>query len=142
MPGVYGYYGYGYNPNPYAYSYLPPARNGSVVDGMAQYHRVYVNPNTMAGLPPDTFHRSRNLVSSRYTQPVSEWKLFAKDLGNLASDIGTIAQVAGIFYPPAAVAAAVIQPYTSAAGFAGGFIDTTPKPVVVASYSRYNPWFR
>ena len=134
-------YGYGYRTSPY--NYVPPAAaNGSIVDGMAQYYHVRMSSSSMAGLPQDTFHRSQQLTSTRYTQPVSEWKLFAKDLSNLASTFGTIASIVGIFYPPALAVTAITSPYTSAIGVAGGLVDTTPKAVVASSSTRYNPWFR
>jgi hypothetical protein len=120
----------------YAYSRF------SVVDEMANRHRVMYNPNAIAGMPEDTFKKSRVLTSARYYTPPSQAKVMAKEFGNFFRDLSTILSVVGFFAPPVAAVAAVASPISSMVSSATAQMDTRPQAVQVASAGRYNYWFR
>lgn len=121
------------------YAYTPP---GSVVNSLAQRYHVYYYDAAIAGLPNDTFRRSYTYTSYRYTQPVDQWKLFAKDLNSIVSGASSIISAVSIFYPPAAAVSAVMSPISSGLSVATAQIDTTPKPYTITTTTKYNPWFR
>lgn len=120
----------------YAYSQY------SVVDELAQKHRVTYNPNAIPGMPRDTFRQSQVLTSSRYYTPPSQMKVFAKSMGSFLKDISTVLQVVGLFAPPVAAVSAVAAPVSSMVHTATSQIDTRPQAVQVASAGKYNYWFR
>lgn len=120
----------------YAYS------QHSVVDEMAQRYRVSYNPNSVAGMPQDTFRQSRVLTSSRNFTGPSTMSVIAKKFGSFLKSLGSIASVVGLFYPPVAAVATVASPITSAVGSATAQIDTRPKAVQVTTVGSYNYWFR
>lgn len=114
----------------------------SVVDEMANRHRVFYNPNAIAGMPQDTFQRSRVLTSGRYYTPPSQTKVFAKQFGSFLKDISTVLSVVGLFAPPVAAVATVASPLSSMVHSATSQIDTRPRAVQVATTGTYNYWFR
>lgn len=120
----------------YAYS------QHSVVDELANRHRIRYNPNAIAGMPTDTFKTSHVLTSARYYTPPSTGKVMAKEFGSFLKDLSTILQVVGFFAPPVAAVASVASPISSAVHSSTSQIDTRPAPVQVATAGRYNYWFR
>lgn len=120
----------------YAYSQY------SVVDEMASRYRVSYNPNAIAGMPTDTFHRSTVLTSTRSFVGPSQGKLIAKEFGGFLKDLSTILSVVGIFAPPVAAVSTIASPIASMVSSSTAQIDTRPQAVQVASAGRYNYWFR
>lgn len=114
----------------------------SVVEEMAQHHRVYLNPNGVAGLPSDTFRRSHTLTSARYQTPPSQGKVWLKGIGSFISGLASIFGIVGMFVPPVAPIAAIAEPVGSMIGMATDQIDTRPKPVQMQTQRKYNYWFR
>lgn len=111
----------------------------SDLDRMAISNQVYVSPSN-PGLPSDTFRRENTFTSSRFTQPVSEGKLFMKNLGSMFSSIGMVSKIVAFFFPPAAAVSTVSEIASPVLTTLAG--DTTPKPVVVKTQEKYNPWLR
>lgn len=111
----------------------------SELDRMAVSNQVYVSPSN-PGLPSDTFRRENTFTSSRFTQPVSEGKLFMKNLGSMFSSIGMVSKLVAFFFPPAAAVSTVSEIASPVLTTLAG--DTTPKPVVVKTQEKYNPWLR
>lgn len=120
----------------YAYSQF------SVVDEMASRHRVMYNPNAIAGMPGDTFQRSRVLTSARQFNGPSQGKVMAKEFGSFLRDLSTVLSFVGLFAPPVAAVAAIASPVSSMVSSATSQIDTRPQAVQVATAGRYNYWFR
>ena len=116
----------------YAYSQY------SVVDEMANRHRVRYNPNAIAGMPNDTFKQSHVLTSSRYFNAPSRSKVIAKEFGSFMKDISTVLQVA----PPVAAVASIASPISSVVHSSTSKIDTRPQAVQVQTTGNYNYWFR
>src|SRR5690606_13924460 len=85
----------------------------SVVDEMASRHRIRYNPNSVAGMPSDTFQKSHVLTSARHYTPPSQGKVMAKEFGSFFKDLSTILQVVGFFAPPVAAIATVASPISS-----------------------------
>lgn len=111
----------------------------SDLDRMAISNQVYVSPSN-PGLPSDTFRRENTFTSSRFTQPVSEGKIFMKNLGSMFSSIGMVSKIVAFFFPPAAAVSTVSEIASPVLTTLAG--DTTPKPVVVKTQEKYNPWLR
>ena len=120
----------------YAYSQY------SVVDEMANRHRVRYNPNAIAGMPNDTFKQSHVLTSSRYFNAPSRSKVIAKEFGSFMKDISTVLQVVGFFAPPVAAVASIASPISSVVHSSTSKIDTRPQSVQVQTTGNYNYWFR
>lgn len=114
----------------------------SVVDEMANRHRVMYNPNAIAGMPSDTFRQSQMLTSSRYYTPPSQGKVFAKEFGGFLRDLSTVLSFVGLFAPPVAAVATIASPVASMVASSTSQIDTRPKAVQVTSAGSYNYWFR
>ena len=114
----------------------------SVVDELANRHRIRYNPNAIPGMPRDTFRASQVLTSARYYTPPSTGKVMAKEFGSFFKDLSTILQVVGLFAPPVAAVASVASPISSAVHASTSQIDTRPTAVQVATTGRYNYWFR
>ncbi|MFN8576080.1 MAG: hypothetical protein U0354_04425 [Candidatus Sericytochromatia bacterium] len=109
------------------------------VEGMAyQNHTVMSASNP--GLPPDSFRRQTQFASTRYTQAPSQASSFMKGLGSMFSSIGMVSKIVAMFYPPAAAVSSVAE-------IASPVLDTlsqegAPKPVVITTQQKYNPWVR
>lgn len=112
---------------------------GNELDKIAMSNQVYVSPSN-PGLPSDSFKRENTFTSSRFTQPVSEGKLFMKNLGSVFSGIGMVSKLVAFFFPPAAAVGTVAEIASPVLTTLAG--DTTPKPVVVKTQEKYNPWLR
>lgn len=103
-----------------------------------QNHTVMSSSNP--GLPQDSFRRETRFASTRYTQAPSQAQGVMKGLGSLFSGIGMVSKMVAFFYPPAAAVSTVAEMASPIlTTFAG---DTTPKPVVMTTQEKYNPWLR
>lgn len=115
------------------------ACQGNSVENMAYQNRTIMS-NSNPGLPEDSFRRQTRFASNRYTQGPSQAQNVMKGLGSAFSSIGMISKMVAFFFPPAAVISTVAEIASPVlTTFAG---DSTPKPVVVTTQEKYNPWVR
>lgn len=109
------------------------------VENMAYQTRTVMSSST-PGLPSDSFRRQTQFASSRYTQAPSQASTFMKGLGGFFSSIGAVSKIVAMFYPPAAAVSSVAEiasPVLSTLSQEG-----QPKPVVITTQQKYNPWVR
>lgn len=113
------------------------ASNG--VENMAyQNHTVMSSSNP--GLPQDSFRRQTQFASTRYVQPPSQAQTTMRGLGNFFSSIGMVSKMVAFFFPPAAAVSTVAEIASPVLTTLAS--DNGPKPVVITTQEKYNPWVR
>jgi hypothetical protein len=113
------------------------ASNG--VEGMAYQSRTVMSASN-PGLPQDSFRRQTQFASTRYVQPPSQASNFMKGLGSVFSSIGMVSKMVAFFYPPAAAVSTVAEIATPVLSTLSQ--ENSPKPVVITTQQKYNPWVR
>lgn len=111
----------------------------SGVENMAYQNRTVMSASN-PGLPQDSFRRQTQFASTRYVQPPSQASTIMKGVGGLFSSIGIISKMVAFFYPPAAAVSTVAEIATPVLNTLSQ--ENAPKPVVITTQQKYNPWVR